>query len=70
MASEGSEEVREQAMIDRQHGKIQIECDSCPEVFEGENNEWDVVWPQARREGWKTKKVGGLWVHGCPKCGV
>lgn len=57
-------------MIDRQHGKIVIECDSCDEVFEGKSAEWNEVWPEAKREGWKSKKIGSEWVHGCPKCGV
>ena len=57
-------------MIDRQHGKILIECDSCNAVFEGESDDWSEVWPAAKREGWKSKKIGSEWVHGCPNCGV
>lgn len=57
-------------MIDRQHGKIQIECDSCDAVFEGDSGEWNEVWPAAKRDGWRTRKIGSDWVHGCPKCGV
>lgn len=52
-------------MIDHQGGKILIECDSCAEVFEGENAE-----PEAKREGWRTRKIADEWLHGCPKCGV
>lgn len=58
-------------MIDRQGGRILIECDSCDEIFEGaEDEEWAPVWSAARREGWKSLKIGKDWVHGCPKCGV
>jgi hypothetical protein len=58
-------------MIDRQGYKILVECDSCSEVFEGdEDQEWNEVWPEAKREGWRTKKIANDWVHGCPKCGV
>jgi len=58
-------------MIDRQNGKILIECDSCDEVFEGdEGEEFAVVWNAAKREGWRTKKIGEEWVHGCGKCRV
>lgn len=57
-------------MIDRQHGKIIIECDTCDEVFAGDSDEWNEVWPAAKRDGWKSKKIGDTWVHGCPKCGV
>ena len=32
-------------MIDRQHDRIMIECDSCEEVFEGEaGEEFGMVW--------------------------
>ena len=58
-------------MIDRQHGKIVIECDSCNETFEGEQGEeFDVVWNAAKRDGWRTRKIADEWLHGCPKCGV
>ncbi len=56
-------------MIDRQHGKILIECDSCDTVFEGASDDWQEVWPAARREGWKTNLLAKEWLHGCPKCG-
>ena len=57
-------------MIDRQHGKIVIECDSCDETFAGDSDEWNEVWPAAKAEGWKSKKIGSEWVHGCARCGV
>jgi hypothetical protein len=58
-------------MIDRQGNRILIECDSCDEVFEGdEDDEFAQVWNQAKRDGWRTKKIGSDWVHGCPKCKV
>lgn len=57
-------------MIDRQHGRILIECDSCDEVFEGEKDEeWATVWPAAKREGWSGRKIANEWLHGCSKCG-
>ncbi len=55
-------------MIDIQNGKIMIECDCCDEVFEGQNREWQTVWPIAKRDGWKSKKIGEEWVHECPRC--
>lgn len=58
-------------MIDRQGGKILIECDSCSDVFSGDDgDEFAVVWAEAKRDGWRTKKIADEWVHGCPKCGV
>jgi len=58
-------------MIDRQGHCILIECDSCDEVFVGdEDAEFSEVWSAAKREGWRTKKIGEEWVHGCGKCRV
>lgn len=50
---------------------VAVECDSCSEVFEGEPGElWETAWPRAKREGWKAKKIGQDWVHGCKKHSV
>ncbi len=58
-------------MIDRQHGKILIECDSCSEVFEGEpDEEFAMVWASAKRDGWCARQIAGEWLHGCKICGV
>jgi hypothetical protein len=58
-------------MIDRQGGRILIECDSCVEVFEGEKGEeWKEIWQRAKDDGWRSKQIGSDWVHGCEKCGV
>lgn len=52
----------------RSGGRIIFECDTCNETFEGERGEeFETVWSSAKREGWKTKKIGRDWVHGCPK---
>lgn len=55
-------------MIDRQHGKLVFECDCCAETFEGESSELAEVWSAAKRDGWKSKKIGEEWVHACGKC--
>jgi uncharacterized C2H2 Zn-finger protein len=58
-------------MIDRQHGAVLIECDSCDQVFEGEKGEsFAEVWARAKEEGWRTRNIAETWLHGCPKCGV
>jgi len=58
-------------MIDRQHGRIIIECDSCDELFEGERGDnWDTVWAAAKHVGWTARKIADTWLHGCPKCGA
>jgi hypothetical protein len=56
-------------MIDRQGAKILIECDSCDEIFEGdERAEFAAVWTGAKRDGWRSRKIGEDWIHKCPKC--
>jgi hypothetical protein len=54
-------------VIDRQYGRIVIECDACDETFQGDNDNWQEVWPAAKRDGWRTRKVGDDWLHMCPK---
>ena len=55
-------------MIDRQHNRIVIECDACDNVHEGSSLEWNEVWPEAKRLGWNSRKIGNDWVHTCPEC--
>jgi hypothetical protein len=58
-------------VIDRQGRRILIECDSCDEVWTGdEGAPFSHVWEAARHEGWRARKVGDQWVHGCRRCGV
>lgn len=52
-------------MIDRQHNKIVFECDCCPETFESETEDFSEAWAAAKREGWRNKQVGGVWLHSC-----
>lgn len=57
-------------MIDRQHGKLIFECDSCPEMFDADTDDFSDAWAAARREGWYSRKIANEWLHGCGKCGV
>lgn len=58
-------------MIDRQGGKVVVECDSCNETFESEvGEEFAEMWSRAKRDGWRTRKIAGEWLHGCPRHGV
>ena len=52
-------------LIGRQHGRIVIACDACGRTFEGDSDEWIDVWPQARREGWRVRKIGKDWRQFC-----
>lgn len=57
-------------MIDRQHGNLVFECDSCSETFEAESKDFNTAWSAAKAEGWTATKNGDFWLHGCPECGV
>jgi hypothetical protein len=52
-------------MIGCQHGRIVIACDACGRLSEGDSDEWIGVWPQARREGWRVRKIGKNWYQFC-----
>jgi len=55
-------------MIDRQGGDIVFECDSYGEVLETAISDFGSAWNQAKRDGWRAKKIGTEWVHECPNC--
>jgi hypothetical protein len=58
-------------MIDRQNGGfIHVECDSCPEVLDTQTQDFDEARIVMKREGWQTRKIADVWLHGCGKCGV
>ena len=58
-------------MIDRQGGKLIFECDSCDATEEfGDDENFSECWSRLKRDGWRTRKIGDEWVHGCPSCGV
>lgn len=57
-------------MIDRQHGKLIFECDSCDQVFEPETADFVEAWNSAKESGWRSQKIADVWLHGCPTCGV
>jgi hypothetical protein len=55
-------------MLDRQHGKIVFECDSCNEVLETETSDFVEALMILKREEWDARKIGDLWIHICPEC--
>lgn len=55
-------------MIDRQKGAVVFECDGCDETLETGEDEFAAAMAMFRRDGWKAEKVGGDWVHLCPRC--
>jgi hypothetical protein len=56
-------------MIDRQGGKLIVECDSCPAVLDTETADFQECRDLMVREEWRVSKIAGVWLHGCPKCG-
>jgi len=56
-------------MIDRQKGDLVFECDTCGETYESATSDFSAAWNQAKRDGWRAKKIGSEWVHTCPVCG-
>jgi hypothetical protein len=52
-------------LIGRQHGRIVIACDACGRTFEGDSDELIDVWPQARRKGWRARKISRNWCQFC-----
>ena len=57
-------------MLDRQHGNIVFECDGCGDTLETGTRNFDEAKAQLDSEGWKVRKIGADWIHGCPSCGV
>lgn len=55
-------------MLERIHGDINFECDTCPEVLDTETSDFDSARDLLRREGWTISKVGTEWIHACPNC--
>jgi hypothetical protein len=55
-------------VIDRQGGNIVFECDECGNALETEQADFSSAWNLAKRERWRTRKIGNDWVHKCPGC--
>lgn len=56
--------------IRRDRGDIVIQCDveTCPNEFTLHDDDFQLTWNSAKREGWETKKIAGEWLHACPGC--
>jgi hypothetical protein len=56
-------------MIDRQHGNLVYECDTCGETLETDTRDFDDARSQFRREGWHAQRNGSNhWEHRCGGC--
>lgn len=52
-------------MIDRQRGKIIFECDTCSEVLDTDESDFDQANAARREAGWTVRVVNGEWEHYC-----
>ena len=57
-------------MLDRQKGLLVVECDTCGDVLDTETKDFDEARACMQRNGWKVRKIGRDWIHGCAGCGV
>jgi len=55
-------------MIDRSRGDITFECDKCATTLETKQADFNSAWNMAKRDGWRAKKIGTVWMHECPNC--
>lgn len=50
-------------------GSTVFSCDTCPEAYESEDETgFHEVWAEAKKKGWRARKVMGNWEHQCPGC--
>lgn len=57
--------------IERRGGRVFITCDTCGVSYEGDTNRpFAEIWDEAKREGWRVRKIADEWIHGCaqPNC--
>jgi hypothetical protein len=52
-------------MIGCQHGRIVVACDACGRLSECDSKSWAELWLQAKRDGWRVRKIGKDWCQFC-----
>lgn len=56
-------------MLDRQYGKIVLQCDGCGTSEESDKGtDFFEFWNARKRDGWRVQKEGEDWIHKCPEC--
>jgi hypothetical protein len=53
-----------------QKGKLLFECDGCSIVEEFDGDDFDAAWKSLEDQGWRARKIGGIWTHTCQRCGT
>jgi hypothetical protein len=56
-------------MLDRQRGKIIFECNVCGQSLEPDTADFNEAKRTLDDNGWRARKIGSDWLHGCDKCG-
>mgnify|MGYP006873208190 CR=1 FL=1 len=54
-------------MIEREYNKFIPYCDECEEQLP-ETDSFDDAVSELKKAGWLFSKIGGKWIHKCPKC--
>lgn len=55
-------------MLDRQYGKLVVQCDTCGASQESDpGTEFTPFWNGLKQDGWRAIKVGEDWTHECPE---
>ena len=56
-------------MLDRIHGEIYFECDSCGDTLETDTKNFPEACTQLKSNHWRARKLSNtIWVHECPQC--
>lgn len=56
-------------MIERQHGKVVVVCDTCGEGYDTGESDFATAKILFDAEGWLTSRItGGEYAHTCPEC--
>jgi hypothetical protein len=56
-------------MLDRQKGRLVVECDAYGDLYEDQDaDDFKAFIEGAKREGWTMQPVGNDWVHTCSGC--
>lgn len=55
-------------MLERQHGEIVVECDTCDATLATDTADFDEARDLLKAERWRTYKEGDVWCHACPGC--
>jgi hypothetical protein len=53
---------------ERQGGFVVFTCDTCTEIRESDERDFNAALAEAKGAGWQAYQLGGLWCHRCANC--